>query len=94
MPTTIRVGNKAKSTKSTKVTAAAKATTIRAGRQDRVRAGAPAKAGKTKSVLDVMESTGIRKKATTIRAGSRVSRARGGGNPFSRANSSANSLSH
>ncbi len=67
------------------------------GRQDRTRSGTPAEAGKTKSILDVLHSTGLSKqKATTIRAGGggRNARTRGGVNPFSRANTSANSLSH
>ncbi len=100
MATTIRTSAQAKKD-SAKKTKSSKPTTIRtakqAKQQDRVKEGQPAKAGQTKSILDVLKSTGLSKqKATTIRAGGggRAARTRGGVNPYSRANTSANSLSH
>ncbi len=63
---------------------------------DKTRTGKPAKAGKTKSLLEAVRASGVSKRAaTTIRAGGggRAARSRGAINPSSRANSSANSLS-
>lgn len=64
---------------------------------NKIHSGKSAKAGATKSILDVVKGNKISKApapGVPTGGGGRAARTRGGVNPFSRANSSASSLSH